>query len=492
MRWALACAAAVASAVLLWLASPAVGVGLLAWVALLPVAFAALALEGTRPGRAAVPLAYGLYLETQLVPALPFGIAERQWGSPPLPLMVADSPVVFAALVAVPLFALLLYALRFPQPLERPGAAAAVLAPAATWTALDLLRAKLDPAGLWGPLFLTQHDLPTARLAALAGPWLLTFLLVAVAWSVAALAVRRRAAVAPALAVGTLLAALSLATVALGDAPSTPSVAVAVVQPGYDTAEYEEYEPPRFFDPRVRNVELATVDLVEDLGELTREAAARGAELVVWPEAVAWAHPLEHRPTRTALAGLAGETGVALVVPSFLDPRSAVAGFTPEGSAVAMRPKARPMWFLGERTVDAPAGPVDVGAARAGTLLGVDNQDPGAARALARLGAQLLASATHDWRELLPQQRAYAQLHSAALGLPLAKADWRYGSAVWDATGRLVADAGLERRRTVLVASVGLGAAPTPYEGLGDALGWAAVAAACALLVLGIRTRRVR
>jgi apolipoprotein N-acyltransferase len=489
VRWLVACTGAVVSAVLLWLASPAAGFGWVAWLALVPVAVAALVLEGTRAGRAAVPLAYGLYLETQLVPALPFGIAERQWGAPPLPIMVGDSPVVFAALVGVPLFALLLYALRFPQPLPRPGPVAAVLAPAVTWTGLDLLRTKLDPSGLWGPLFLTQHDQPAARLAALGGPWLLTFLLVAAAWAAAAFAVQRRAALVPAVAVGALLGSLALAAAGLPGAASTPAVTVAVVQPGYDTAEYREYEPPRFFDPRVRNLELATVDLVEDLGGLTREAAGQGAELVVWPEAVAWAHPLEHDETRAALGELLEETGAALVLPVFLEPRSAVLGFAPDGDP-AWRPKQRPMWFLGERTVDQAPGPKDLDVALVGTMLGVDNQDPASARVLARLGAQLLASATHDWEELLPQQRAYAQLHAAALRLPVAKADWRYGSAIWDADGRLVADAGLERERTVLVASVGLDAAPTPYGRLGDVLGWAAVAAAALLLALGIRARR--
>jgi apolipoprotein N-acyltransferase len=490
VRWALACTGAATSAVLLWLASPAAGFGWVAWVALVPVALAALALEGTRAGRASVPLAYGLYLETQLVPALPFGIAERQWGSPPLPIMVGDSPVLFAALLGVPLFALLLYALRFPQPLARPGAAATVLVPAVLWTALDLLRAKGDPAGLWGPLFLTQHDLPAARLAALAGPWLLTFLLVATAWALASLFVHRRPALPPAVAAGTLLAGLAVAAAGLPDAPPTPAVAVGVVQPGYDTAEYVEYEPARFFDPRVRNLELATLDLVEDLGELTREAAAQGAELVVWPEAVAWVHPFDDEETRAALAELVEETGVALVVPAFLDPESAVAGLTPGGEPTALRPKQRPMWFLGERTIDAPAGPKDLGVASVGTLLGVDSQDPASARTLARLGAQLLASATHDWQELLPQQHAYAQLHASALRIPVAKADWRYGSAIWDGAGRLLVDAGLERERTVLVASVGLDAAPTPYRRLGDVLGWAAAVGAAALLGLGIRSRR--
>ena len=482
--WAVALAAAAASAALLWAASPAVGLGWLAWVALVPVAAAALALEGTRAGRAAVPVAFGLYLQTQLVPALPFGIAERQWGDPPVPIMVGDSPVVFAALVAVPLVALLLYAVRFPQPLPRLPLAGALLVPAVVWTALDVLRPKLDPSGLWGPLFLTQHDLPTARLAALAGPWLLTFLVVLSGWSLAALALRRRAAVVPAAAVAAAVGASLL----VGPARTEPELAVALVQPGYDTAEYREYEPPRFFDPRMRNLRLATSELVEDLGALA--AGAEEVDVVLWPEAVAWVDPVEDDRARAAIEAVVEETGAAVVVPTFLDPRSQVLAFRADGQPVGRRPKARPMWFLGERTVDAPGGPIDVGPVRVGTLLGIDNEDPGAARGLARGGAELLLSATHDWRELLPQQRAYAQLHAVALARPVAKVDWRYGSALWDRDGRLVADAGLERDRTVLAGRVTPSAAATPYERIGDAAGWAAVAAAALLLALGIGLRR--
>jgi apolipoprotein N-acyltransferase len=390
----------------------------------------------------------------------------------------------------VPLFALLLYAVRFPQPLPRAGAVGAVLVPAAVWTALDLVRAKLDPSGLWGPLFLSQHDLPTAGLAALAGPWLLTFLLVAVGWALAALALRRRGAPAAAVATAALLLGLGAAAAAVRERPAGGPVSVAVVQPGYDTAEYREYEPPRHFDPRFRNLELATLSLVRDLGELTREAAGRGAELVVWPEAVAWVDPRGTAPVRAALASLVEETGVALVVPAFLDPRSSVVAFGPDGEPTGPRPKRRPMWFLGERTVDAPPGPKEVGVVSVGTLLGVDTQDAASARELVRLGADLLASATHDWQELLPQQRAYAQLSAAAVRVPVAKADWRYGSAIWDGGGRLVADAGLERERTVVVASVEPAVGRTPYARLCDVLGWAAVVAAAAALALGIRARR--
>ena len=66
----------------------------LAWFALVPVAVAAALAPTARLARAAVPLAYAIYLELLLVPALPFGIAEDQWGDPPVPLLIGDSPVL--------------------------------------------------------------------------------------------------------------------------------------------------------------------------------------------------------------------------------------------------------------------------------------------------------------------------------------------------------------------------------------------------------------
>lgn len=84
-----AVAAAAATAILLWAASPAVGAGAIAWVAIVPAACVALSLP-TPAGRLSVPITYVAYLELLLVPALPFGLASGQWGDPALPVMVGD------------------------------------------------------------------------------------------------------------------------------------------------------------------------------------------------------------------------------------------------------------------------------------------------------------------------------------------------------------------------------------------------------------------
>jgi apolipoprotein N-acyltransferase len=486
--------AAVVTATLLWAASPAGDAGPLVWIALVPVATVVLSASGTRAARLAVPLAYALYLELLLVPALPFGIASGQWGDATVPVIVGDSPVLAVALVAVPLFGALLYLIRFGEPWgaellgPRLSMAAAVLVPAVAWTGLDLLRAKLDPGGSWGPLFLSQLDPPASDLAALGGPWLVTLAIVAVNYGLALALVRRRPA--PALVPAVAVAAALAISAAAEDEPSGPPVAVAAVQPGYDTAE-EEAEPRRLRHWYAGEFNLAARDLMRDLGGLTRRAAREGAEIVVWPEAVTFVDLQHRRGARAALRRIASDSGVTIVAPYFdhVSQTSAAIAASPRGALTSPRPKQRPMWFLGERAVGKEPRAVPAADRELGTLLGVDVQDPNVARALSDAGAEIVASSTHDWAQLATQHRALAALGAKASGVPVVRADWRYGSAIYDRDGEVVADAGEGRTRTVLVAEVRAGS-PTPYAHLGDAIGWVALAAAAIAWLAAAAARR--
>jgi apolipoprotein N-acyltransferase len=488
--------AALVTAALLWAASPAGGAGWLGWVALVPVAAVVLRAPGTRAARLAVPLAYALYLELLLVPALPFGLADGQWGDAALPVLVGGSPVLPVALLAVPAFGALLYLIRFGEPwgAERLGpqlsALAAILVPALAWTGLDLLRAKLEPGGSWGPLFLSQVDTPASELAGLGGPWLLTLAIVGFNCGLALALVRRR--LVPALApAAAIVAALAIAAAIEGAASPGRIVAVAAVQPGYDTAE-DETEPRllRHWEPGTFN--LAARDLIGDLGALTGRAARDGAKLVVWPEAVAFVDLRERDGARRALVRVARRADVTIVAPYFDHASRSGAAFavSPRGSVTAARQKQRAMWFLGEEG-DATAGPRPLAAAgtRVGTLLGVDVQDPGLPRELVARDAELLTSSTHDWSQLATQHRALAALGAQAAGAPVVRADWRFGSAIYDRDGDPLADAGEDRRRTVLVAEPQT-ASPSVYASIGDVVGWLSLVAALAAGLAAIVRRR--
>ena len=363
--------------------------------------------------------------------------------------------------------------------------------PALAWTALDFARSNLDPGGLWGPLFLSQSGEPTAALAALGGPWALTLAVVAVNYGLALALVRRR--VLPALVPPALtLAAVLVATWASEPAAPGPGVSVAAIQPGYDTVEEDRWVLRRF-EPGTWD--LSALDLVRDLGELTRSAAGAGAEVVVWPEASMYVDPRATLRVRRELRSLASETSATLVVPFFLPApgKGATLAVVPsEGVArvTEARPKQRPMWWLGERSdASGQPAPLLVQGLAIGTMLGVDSQDPRLAAEFAGEGAELLASGTHDWRQSAVQHRAYEQLAARAAGLPLVRADWRYGSAVYDHEGNVLADAGEGLTRTTVVATVRTGPASTPYAGLGDLVGWVAVAFAGLSALLGLRRR---
>jgi apolipoprotein N-acyltransferase len=503
-RIKVAIGAGVASGVLLAAAAPAGLSGWLAWVALAPAGAVALAWRGSRAGRLVVPLAYGVYLELLLIRALPFGIAAGQWGDPP-PVMVGDSPVLVVAVLAVPAFAALLYAVRFGEPWgldSLPGSIrpiAAVAIPAAAIAALDFVRVNLDPGGLWGPLFLSQHGTGALALSALGGPWLLSFAVAASGYAFAQLALavgagRRpgpaaaRQPVRASLAVALGTAGLIVAGVAGGlalDRGGDRVARVAAVQPGYDTAEENRWQT-RYFEPGT--YDLAALDLIQDLSPMTREASAAGADLVVWPEAAIWVDPAAGQ-VGSRLRRLARESGAAIVLPYFLRERrhGQTTVVLPDGTLTRTQAKQRPMWFLGENGDNrAPPQPVSAGGINTGTMLGVDNQGPRVARALTNEGAELLVSATHDWEQLAGPQRAFAAVNAAATGSPLVRADWRYGSAIYDAEGERIASAGGGLERTLLVASVDLGEGSTPYAATGDLLGWLFLALSCAAGAVGL------
>jgi apolipoprotein N-acyltransferase len=487
-------AAAVTSALLLWASSPAVGIEWLAWIALVPAAWVAISPAGGRPARLAVPLTYALYLELLFVPALPFGLGNGQWGDPPLPVLVADTPGPLVWLVAIPLVGALLYLIRFGEPWgarDAPPRLAGVLAvvvPASAWTALELARLKLDPGGLWGPLFLSQSGSAGAGLAPLGGPLLVTFAVVACNYALALMLARRRLSVALAPAAIAVVAFAAGPAISPDRSDSAP-LRVAAIQPGYDTAE-EDREVLRYFEAGTHD--LAARDTVRDLAPLTRAAAERGADLVVWPEASMFVDPRAEPLVRGDLARVAEAAGTTIVVPYFDwdDRLSAVLAVLPDGRLTPPVPKQRPMWFLGEGASGEPPQPLVANGVPVGTLLGVDAQDSLIAAELAS-DADVIASATHDWPQLATQQRAMAALTAQATGTPVVRADWRYGSAVYDRDGDLVADAGEQKRRTAITATVEA-AAPTPYVTIRDAVGWVAVAIALAALVSGRVAAAVR
>lgn len=70
------------------------------------------------------------------------------------------------------------------------------------------------------------------------------------------------------------------------------------------------------------------------------------------------------------------------------------------------------------------------------------------------------------------------------------RADWRYGSAIYDRTGKPVVDAGTELDRTGLHARVELSGGATGYARLGDTVGWLVLAISIAGLAARVLSSR--
>jgi apolipoprotein N-acyltransferase len=470
-----ALAAIAASGIGLWLASPSVGLGWLAWVAIVPVAIIVLEEPDERPvgARFVVPAAYLLWLELALIPDLPPGIAEDQWGDPVIPL-IADTPAPFVAVFVLPALALVLALIGFGLPWAAhrlPGplrALAAVAVPALAWTALEVIEIRTLPGGWWATVAAGQATTPGGRLAALGGPYLITLAIVAVNYALALAIVRRSGATAigATVLVAAVAAAAAFAPVATRDAGE--ELVVAAVQPGYDTAE--DVPATRAFGRR--HYVRAALEIADDLEPLTQQAAAAGARLIVWPEATVWVDP-STPPVRRRLSELAEETQAAIVVSIFRPgpATSAVLVVGSDGSLSEPVPKQRPMWYLGERGRGAgPARSIAAAGTRIGTMPGVDNEDPAVARELVADGARVLVSVTHDWEQLAIQQRAFAALDALATGVPLVRSDWRFGSGIWAADGTRLTGDSVGRERQVLTATVAPGR-PTPYVSTGDIVG---------------------
>lgn len=465
--------------VLLALAHPRPGWGVLVF----PGATLFLALAVTaRPGRA--------LFEGWLAGAVFYGLLLRWFG---FVLLVFTSLPGWMVLAAVLVAGTLegvgtgLLAWCLARLAGRWGRGPALAAGAPLWIALEWSREAWPFPFPWGAVGAALAGAPgglaVVRAAGTAGLGLL-----AISWGalLAALLVRVpvRRGVAIALAAGTALAA---AGGALLPPPDGPVVPVAVVQGSV----------PRERGPLAR---------LETYEELTREAAARGARIVAWPEsAVPWR--IDTAPGfRERIEELARRLGVDLVLGSV----TAAPGNGRYNSAVLVRadtglagiaPKRRLVPFgeylpLRPLLGDVPAIAAEAGdfvpgrrqvllRAREGVLgplVCYEVVFPGISLGLARAGAGVLVNLTNDtWfgESAGPLQHAvHARLRAAETGRPVLRAANSGISLLVDGTGRVLGRLGLGERG-VLVGRVRAGRG-IPVGGLAGR----GVEVACATLAL--------
>ena len=286
-----------------------------------------------------------------------------------------------------------------------------------------------------------------------------------------------RAAVTGAAVVGGLAVLWVAASVALLDEPD-PDLTVAAVQTGVErgSAGWEE---------RYRR----------DIAQ-TREAARRGADLVVWNENGLRIDPQRQRTEE--LRALARETGVHLAIGyGFTDDQgrrhNEVTLLTPEGEFLGVYGKDHPGTFAGDYSDTGGTYPVyatELGPLS--TIICYDLDFTDTARKMARGGARLVATPSADVPAIARTHYSHLVFRAIENRVSMVKADNEFDSAIIDPFGRILEravspDGGLQ---ATLVADVPLGSGDSPWVRFGDWLGWLCVVAMAGFAVLSLVSRR--
>lgn len=372
-------------------------------------------------------------------------------------------------------------------------------AAAAGFAAAELARTVGPIAAPWALSGYLLADTVFAECADLAGAWGVGFVASVVSAAVASLAVpalrpRTRARVA-ALAVFVVAAFVYGSARRAQPFDDGAELPVAVIQSGV-TWGFE-------FDPARSRPNL------ERYLALTAEAARRGPALVFWPEHAIDFYPTDPGPARDALFAALAPLGTEVVLGAPFYRREGAevryrnAVFSLAEGRVRDRVDKAQLVAFSEAAPFAPlpaagtgyeAGgprrPLATGPAQVGVLICSEGLFPGAARELARAGAELLFHPSNDFW-MASRAGAALMLRSAAFRAIeqrrwLVRATPTGISAVIDPHGRVAARADFGETG-VLHGSVRLRSAPTPYARVGDAP--VALAAVWAV-ILAIAPRR--
>ncbi|MBI2206747.1 MAG: apolipoprotein N-acyltransferase [Candidatus Rokubacteria bacterium] len=512
MAWILS----VGSGVLLLIAFP--GSGDLSWLAFVALVPLIVAIAGATRRRAA---ALGF------VSGLVFWGVTFAWPAPWV-MRFGDIALHRGVLTGVVLVSFLsLYTAAFAALMagvRRRPATVWVLAAACFWVALEFARTYLLSGFPWNLLGYTQYrTLPLIQIAAVTGVWGVSFVVAAinagVAGFVLSLAGARTVHVAEptvgrvatvdwrhafaGIATGAMIFALALAAGSLvpGGDDSGPRVTVAIAQGNIDQSVK--------WDPAFRDV---TFGIYRDL---TRQAAQRGVDVIVWPETSV---PLLERtdPHWNTVTDLARETNRFLVVgaPDRInggEPRNSVFLFGPDGAAIGRYDKRHLLPFgeylppalsflrvfgsevISEFSPGTEPAVTTTPFGRLANLVCFEVIFPGEVRERFAGGADVLINLTNDaWfgRSQIPQQHLAAAVFRAVENRTwLVRAANSGISAIVAPDGRIEVASKLFTAE-VVTGTFGRRTVTTPYTQYGDVLAWLAAGVTLAYVPLPVRRRR--
>ncbi len=509
-RFVIGLGLSILSGILLYLSFPPFDLGYLAWIAFVPVIVAQFIFANTDgQGKLFPALAWAILMGIILLETFPLGYLR-------------GDPVGFLPLLGVLIVGGLIFLLGIPNGTvgfhRRTGYRFFLLFPTVGWVGFEYLRHKAQLGHLWGMLYITQHNnLPLIQLASLGGVWLVSFIVILANYALGLAIITYTPSLSQvpsptsgggpgrgpgegrgegegphvkiplAVAAAVVLLAHGLGFALLGSQPAMESslLRVAAVQVGGDLGDFPEVY--RLWWRRDWSGMARAV--LDDLEPLTREAAAQGAKLVVWPEASLWLDPQEHPPTKARLVRLVQETGIYLVSAYFILPDEGNLGWwlgfvpgmrneatliSPDGQFLGVYGQDHPIPFTGEAFITERTYPTyQTPFGTLATIICYDNVFTDTTRKLVRKGAQLVAHTTHDFQPMVVYDPLHDVFRAAENRVSIVKADWRYGSAIIDPYGRVLAASPTDRRaKMVLIADVPL---PSPsgtfYTRTGDWFG---------------------
>lgn len=362
-----------------------------------------------------------------------------------------------------------------------------VLEGALSWAGIEMIRLFIPIAGTWGfiayPLYRQLWFIQPASIFGIIGQGVLimTVNLVVALGLIRWLDRREKPddkAIVPeqtfkrwAFGTGIAVVLWTALSLVLFRPPDGPLVTVAAIQPDVS---------PIITGNQGDEVLLASIHSAM-IGQ-TRQAAAQGAEFIVWPEGAMLFDP--QVDDRLGLADLAVETNSHLAVGYVVNLvdgtfRNEATVIDPAGEFLGVFGKDHPVVFGGETSPTRGTYPVyHTPLGTLGTIICYDLDYTDTARKLAAQGAQLIGVPSNDWGGIADKHYTHVVFRAIENRVAMVKADGGYDSAIVDPYGRINALAVFpEGGGATLVADVLLGSGNgTINTRLGDWVGWLGIA----------------
>ena len=241
-------------------------------------------------------------------------------------------------------------------------------------------------------------------------------------------------------------------------------------------------------------LQVSQAERTEKLFALTRQAAAQGARLVVWPEGALSFDPQMRRTEE--FRALAREIGAYISISYGVRTSEGLRNETtmvgPDGEFLGVYGKDHPVVWMGETSLTHGSYPVyETPFGALGTIICYDLNFTDTARNFAARGAQLIAVGSNDWSSLAHKQYTNLVMRAVENRVTLIKADSYYDSAVIDPTGFVLSrSVSVTPQEALLLADVPIGKADTLLIRLGDWAGWVCIAGIIAFTVISTLTGR--